>query len=57
MVLGPRDPSWTHVFIPALEGMRGRQSHHELATLFTGKDKPLVDAGAVMAELDGLLSQ
>jgi len=55
MAIGERDLSWMHLFIPAMEGMRGRQTHHSLATLFTGKDCPLVDGEVIMAEVDGLL--
>ena len=55
MAQGDRDLSWMHIFIPALEGMKGRQRHHELAMLFTGKDHPLVDSREVTAELNQLL--
>ena len=40
VAIGDRDLSWMRIFIPAIDGMRGRQTHHELATLFTGKDCP-----------------
>ena len=57
MAVGERDLSWMHLFIPALSGMRGQVDHHSLATLFTGKDLPLVDGAVVMNELDGVLGQ
>ena len=53
--IGEYGLSWMHIFIPALEGMKGRQTHHELAALFTSKNCPLVDGEAVLAELGGLL--